>query len=242
MKRTSKNAWLARHSAIFLLAWLASGIALGDGVVVSKIYDPYVQPLETEIEWRFVDQRNDILPDLQKQSLGFGRSLSDRWAAEAYLIATKGIGESLSVTAYELEAKWQLTEQGEYAVDWGLLFELEREIERNAWEASTQLLAVRDIGRTTLTANLGLIYEWGERVQNEIETTFRMQARYRLKESFQPSIELHAGQDTTAAGPAFSGLLRAAGGKKLRWELGLFAGIGESSPNQVLKMNLEYEF
>ncbi len=234
------------HGRLGLLAIVHALIlpatVLADGIVVNKIYDPYVQPLETEIEWRIVDQRDDTRPDVQKQSLGFGRSLSDRWAAEVYAIASKGGGESLSVNAFELEAKWQLTEQGEYAADWGLLFELEREIESNSWEASTQLLAVRDLGRTTVTANLGLIYEWGERVQNEIETTFRVQARYRLKESFEPSIELHVGQDTTALGPSFSGLVRVADGKKLRWELGLFAGISEKSPDQILKANLEFEF
>lgn len=223
-------------------ALILPGAVLADGVVVSKIYDPYVQPLETEIEWRIVSQRDDTLPDLQRQSLGLGRSLSDRWAAEVYVIASKGLGESLSADAFELEARWQLTEQGEYAVDWGLLFELEREIKSNAWEASTQLLAVRDLGRTTVTANLGLIYEWGERVQNEIESTFRLQARYRMKESFEPSIELHVGQDTTALGPSFSGLLRVADGQKLRWELGLFAGVSEKSPDQILKANLEFEF
>ncbi len=237
-----RNATRLIGPAALCLGLLSPCAGLADGFVVSKIYDPYVQPLETEIEWRLVSQRDDTLSDLQKQSLGFGRSLSDRWAAEVYAIASKGVGESLSISAYELEAKWQLTEQGEFAADWGLLFELEREIERNAWEASTQLLVVRDIGRTTVTANVGLTYEWGERVQNEVESTFRMQARYRLHAAFEPSIELHVGQDTTALGPSFNGLFRVADGRKLRWELGLFAGLNERSPDQILKANLEFEF
>lgn len=227
---------------LFLVVFLISGSAVADGVIVSKIYDPYVQPLETELEWRFVNQRDDNFPDVLKHSVGFGRSLSDRWAMEVYAIAARSLGESLSVDAYELEAKWQLTEQGEYAFDWGLLFELERDIEKNAWEASTQLLAARDLGRMTVTANLGLIYESGERVQDEIETTLRLQARYRLKETFEPSIEVHVGQNTTAVGPMIGGLYRVGNGKKLRWELGMFAGIGESSPDRILKANLEYEF
>jgi len=225
-----------------VVALFISSLAVADGVVVSKIYDPYVQPLETEIEWRFVSQRDDAIPDVQKHSIGIGRSLSDRWAGEIYAISVKGVGESISVNAYELEAKWQLTEQGEFAFDWGLLFELERDIEQNAWEVSTQLLAARDLGRMTVTGNLGLIYEGGKRIENEIETTLRLQARYRLQETFEPSLEVHVGQDTTAAGPLISGLFRIGQGRKLRWELGVFAGLSERSPDQIVKANLEFEF
>ena len=224
------------------LILLLPGAAAADGVVVSKIYDPYVQPLETEIEWRFVSQNEERNPDVQKHSIGFGRSLSDRWAVEVYAIAQKSLGENLSVDTYEFEAKWQLTEQGEFAVDWGLLFELEREIEENAWEVSTQLLASRDFGKSTVTANFGIIYEWGERIQNEFESTLRLQMRYRLNESFEPAIELHVGQDTSAIGPAIGGLFRLSGARKLRWEIGVFAGISENSPDQILKANLEFEF
>jgi len=225
-----------------MLAALPFNTAVADGIVVSKIYDPYVQPLETEIEWRFVSQDSERDPDIQKQSIGVGRSLTDRWAVEFYAIAKKGSGESLSVDAYELEAQWQLTEQGEYAVDWGLLFELEREINANAWEFAATLLAARDFGRTTVTANFGLIYEGGERIKNEFESILRMQMRYRMKETFEPSLEVHVGQDTTAIGPTIGGLMRVSGGRKLRWDLGLFAGITERSPDHILKANIEFEF
>jgi len=229
-------------TAALILTALLCNTAVADGIVVSKIYDPYVQPLETEIEWRFVAQNSDTDPDAQKHSIGIGRSLTDRWAVEFYVIATGHSGESLSVDAYELEAQWQLTEQGEYAFDWGLLFELEREVDANAWEVAATLLASRDLGRTTVTANVGLIYEGGERVEDEIESILRMQMRYRMKETFEPAVELHVGQDTTAIGPTISGLVRVSNGRKLRWDLGLFAGITERSPDQILKANIEFEF
>ena len=229
-------------NAFYSLILLLPTIVVADGVVVDKVYDPYVQPLETEIEWRFISQNQDSIPDVQLHSLGFGRSLSDRWAVEIYAIAQKSLGESLSIDTYEVEAKWQLTEQGEFSVDWGLLFELEREIEENAWEASAQLLASRDFGKLTAIANFGVIYEWGERVQNEIETTLRVQTRYRLTEKFEPGMELHVGQNTTALGPVFSGLVRVSRGRSVRWDLGVFAGLSESSPDHILKANIEFEF
>lgn len=234
-----KGAW---WFGTIVVALSTPGICVADGIVVDKIYHPYVQPLETELEWRTVIQQDDQRPDLQKHSLGFGRSLSDRWAIELYAIAQKGLGESLSVDTYELEAKWQLTEQGEYAVDWGMLFELEREVEDNAWELATSLLASRDFGRFTTTANLGLVYEWGQGISNEFETVFHAQARYRMQEVFEPAVELHIGQNTRAIGPAITGLLRASQGRKLRWELGIFVGIDSDSPDQTVKANVEFEF
>lgn len=217
-------------------------IVVADGIVVDKIYDPYVQPLETEIEYRFVAQSDDQYPDAQVHSLGFGRSLSDRWAIELYAIAQRGLGESLSMDAFELEAKWQLTEQGEYAFDWGLLFELERQIEQNAWEVSSKLLATRDFGRTTATANLGVIYEWGERTSTEIETSFGLQVRYRWREAMEPLLEIHVGQGTVAVGPGLSGVIRAAKGRKLRWEIGAFRDLEGNGAEHIVKANVEFEF
>ncbi len=216
--------------------------ANADGVVVGKVYDPYVQPLENELEWRLIDQRDDPLPDLQKQYFGFGRSISDQWAWELYAIGQKGAGESFSINTYEAELKWQLTEQGEFAFDWGLLFELERETDNNAWEFAANLLGSRDFGKVTATANLGLIYEWGEGRSNEFETALRIQTRYRLMQALEPAIELHLGQDTIALGPALTGLVRGSNGRKLRWEFGVFAGMDNQSPDRIIKANVEFEF
>lgn len=216
--------------------------AAADGIVVEHIYDPYVQPLETEIELRSILQSDDILGDVQKHSFGVGRSLSDRWAMEFYAIGSKTDGESISVDAYELEAKWQITEQGEFAFDWGMVFELERETGDDIWELSTALISSRDFGSWTGTANLGLVYEWGSGVEDEFETRFHLQARYRLKEALEPAIELHMGQDTVALGPALTGLRRLSPGKKFRWEAGIFWGLDTESPDQTFKLNFEFEF
>jgi len=234
---------MSRCRSFGMLAGIAfSRVALADGIVVDKIYDPYVQPLETEIEWRAVLESDDELSDAQKHSFGVGRGLSDRWAVEIYAVGVKAGDERVSLSAYELEAKWQLTEQGEFSADWGMVFELERENRAEIWEASATLVSSRDFGRWTTTANLGLIYEWGHGVISEFETSLRAQARYRLKETLEPAIELHLGQDTAALGPALTGLVRLSPGKKLQWEAGVFWGMDNESPDQTIKLNVEFEF
>ena len=226
--------------AIVLAAVPAAASA--DGVVVDRVYDPYVQPLEREIELRSVLQFDDDTFDIQKHSLGFGRSLSDRWAVELYAIGSRTSGDSLDLDAFELEFKWQLTEQGEYAIDWGTVFELERDHDADLWEFSASLLAGRDFGRWTGLANLALVYEWGSNFDNEMETELHLQSRYRLRESVEPALELHLGQDTAVLGPALIGLRRLSPGKKLRWEAGIFFPLDDKSPDSAVKLNFEYEF
>lgn len=216
--------------------------ALADGVVIDRIYDPYVQPLESEFEWRLINERDNNLDDIQKQFFGFGKSLSDRWAVEIYAIGLKQGGDSLSFNNYELEAKWQLTEQGEYTFDWGMLFELERQVDENRWEFASSLLTSRDFGRWTATTNIGVLVEWGKQISNEVESTLHARVRYRLKQAFEPGFEVHVGQDTVAVGPWIGGLVRLSAGKKLRWELGYFAGFDEQSADQNIKANIEFEF
>ncbi len=239
----SRKARRVATSAVAAIS-LIPALAVADGLVVDRVYDPYVQPLETEFEWRSIIQSDDDLGGPQKHSFGVGRGWTDRWATELYVIGAKSSGESISVDAFELEAKWQLTEQGEYAFDWGMVFELERETEtaNDAWELSTTLIATRDFGKWIGTANVGLIYEWGNHIQNEIETLLRLHARYRFKESLEPAIELHMGQDTVALGPALTGLSRLSPGKKLRWEAGVFLGVDSDSPDRTFKLGIEYEF
>jgi hypothetical protein len=50
------------------------------------------------------------------------------------------------------------------------------------------------------------------------------------------------GQDTAVLGPATTGTYRFSPGKKLRWEVGMFFGLDSASPDQVARLNLEYEF
>lgn len=227
-----------------LAAW--APLALADGIVVDKVYDPYVQPLETEVEWRAVAMRDDEQDDLdsrQLHRLGLGRSFGERWFGEVYLIGKRDEDESFDIEGVELEAKKQLTAQGEYAADWGLLFELEREYgEEDKWEAATALITAREWGRWVGTANLFALYEWGDDIDNEFESQLRLQARYRLAEVFEPALELYAGQDTVGIGPVARGGLRFAGARRLYWEVGLIQGVTDDSPDQTLRLLLEYEF
>lgn len=224
------------------LSYASQGIT--DGVSIDKVYHPYVQLLEREIEYRMLYQQDsdEQLDGQQRHIFGFGWALSDRLFAELYTVGSDSYGNDMDLDAYELELKWQLTEQGEFDNDWGVLFELERGDGDDQWEAATTLIALREWRNWVLTGNFTAIYEWGDDVASEWETAFSGQFRYRYRATFEPAFELYVAQDTLGAGPVLTGAYRLGAGKKLNWELGVVLGLGKETADANWKLNLAYEF
>ncbi len=231
------------YSTVFITI-VFSQSALSDGLTIDKVYHPYVQLLETEIEYQFLHEQNanDEFNGRQRHKLGIGRALSDAFFAELSLIGSDNHGETIAVDAFEVELKWQLTEQGEYDNDWGVLFELEKEKSENSWETSVTLIGLHEWSDWILTGNLSLIYEWGDDIDNEWETAFASQLRYKYKQQLEPAIELYLGQDTKAMGPVLTGSYRLGVAKKMNWEFGVIFGMGSEMADATWKLNMEYEF
>jgi len=210
---------------------------------VGRVYHPYVEPLAREIELRanVIDDSSHEKHNDRKYWLAYGFSPLERWFVEAYVIARKENGESTEVDGFELEGLWQLTEQGEYWADWGMLFEIERETSDNVWEYAVAGLVEKEIGPTSLAANLHLIYESGSGIDNEFETYLAMQWRWRFREYLEPAIEYYKGDELNAVGPVALGMARL-GRQKVKWELGPIFGIDSKTPDLTWRMLLEYEF
>ena len=222
-------------NAIFILVALGVTSAVNaDGLAIDKVYHPYVQALEREIEWRMISADGE-----QKHRLGLGKSVSDRLFIEGYLILSNNED---SIDAYEAEAKWQLTEQGEYAVDWGVILELEKDRYDNNWELATGLLMEKEWGTWTGSANLWAIYEWGDTIKSELESALALQARYRYSRYFEPALEFYSGQNTRGLGPVVMGDIRFGAGKKLHWEVGSIVGLDSATPNNTWRFLTEFEF
>jgi hypothetical protein len=235
-----KQARLLFLSVLFI----GSGQSLEAGVVVDKIYHPYVQALEQELEWRTIyqDRQPSVADNSWLYQLAYGRSLSDRWFAEAYLVGGKSDEQSFDIEAYELEAKWQLTEQGEFWADWGILFELEKEASENVWEFATAVLVEKEWGKWSGAANFWVLNEWGSDIKNELNASLNLQARFRYSRAFEPAIEFYSGRDTRGLGPALLGQVKMGNKQLLSWEFGVIFGLDSKSPNRTLRFLLEFEF
>jgi len=240
---------LSRHSLAAVATMVAigslhPGAAHADGSSVDKVYHPYVQALERELELRFIGQNDDRTPggDGKIVRFGAGRSWSDRWMTEAYLIGQSDDDSSFSIEAFELEAKLQLTEQGEFWADWGMLFEVEREWADDIWEISGAVLALKEWGRWVTTANLALLYESGDRIDNEWETSLAFQGRYRVSRYFEPALEFYSGEDTRGLGPVATGTVRIGLRAQLRWEAGVILGLDSKTADETYRAMFEFEF
>jgi hypothetical protein len=211
------------------------------GVAIDKVYLPYVQPLEKELEYRMLSS-NSGGEQSSQHKLGYGASVTESWFAEVYLIGEK-TDEEFILSDYEVEAKLQLTEQGEFYIDWGLLFELEKSANGlDVWEASTGILAVKSFRKISVVANAFLVQEWGRDIENEFEQKGALKMRYRLQPEFEPGIELYAGNGGAAIGPVIMGRIKVASQQKLFWQLGMLFDNDNQGSQRVFQLQLEYEF
>lgn len=211
---------------------------------VSRVYDPYVQATEREIEVRTIFQTDDnpLEDNILRQSIGYGFSINDRVYTEAYVIGSRLPDRSFDLEAYEIEAKIQLTEQGQYSTDWGIIFEYGRQISESIAEVASILVASRQWGDWVGTLNLGLEYEFGSNIQDELDRFAFAQWRYRYRESFEPGIEFYADEFTRGLGPVITGTIRDKRSNKWYWEAGIIAPLNDTTPDQTFRFLLEYEF
>jgi hypothetical protein len=230
-------------------AALAVGACAGswcyaDGLVVDKVYHPYVDALTTEAEWRsiFQDPQPAIANPAQVHQASLGHSIGMRSFAELYLIGTKDHGNGFNTQALEFELKHQLTEQGEYSADWAVLVEFEKKLNVDVEEFTMGLITEKEFGRFSGAANLFLIEEWGDDINREFETALATQLRYRYRRELEPAIEFYAGQETQALGPVLQGDVRMGVRKNLHWESGVIFGLDSASPDKTLRFLFEYEF
>jgi len=228
------------HFSSFLLL---ISVCFSVSAEIDRVYHPYVEAYKSEIEYRMLykNDKNPVRDGTQIHRLSFGHSLTERFSMEAYAIAKNLPTKSFSIDAYELEGKLQLTEQGEFWSDWGLLFELERDTEINKWETGLGVLWEKEWGDIVTTANFFIDYEFGSGVQNEFETAFHSQVKYRWSRYFEPAIELYMDEETRGLGPIFLGSKKV-GVNKIKWELGFIFSFDDKTANQNLRFHLDYEF
>ncbi len=228
-----------------LLFILFNSFCFADNSFIDKVYHPYVQPHEREFEFRWgieKDNENIRQDNTQQYRLAYGQSLSENWFTELYLVGSKKSSHNLTLSALEVESLWQITEQGEYYADLGMLLEFEYERDIHIKEVSSALLIEKEWGRWVGTANLYLIYEWGSQIDNELETAMAVQTRYRWSRSLEPAIEFYSSDTSEGLGPVLLGDIKLSGKKKIHWEAGVIWALDNKTPDKTLKLSLEFEF
>jgi high-affinity iron transporter len=173
------------------------------------------------------------------------------WLAELLVKYERAPGEGIDATEIASENIFQLTEQGKYWMDFGLLAEYVYSLEDGAANAvEVGLLGQKDFGQNEVRVNL--LFEQALESGTDLEMAYRWQYRYRLDERFEPGIEMYGGlgewgkfgsfdDHEQQLGPAMFGRFRTANGA-IRYELGMLFGLTNETPDTTVRFLLEYEF
>lgn len=217
------------------------------------VYSPLVEEGEIAVELRghydFDDDKSIDGAQAYKAEVEWAPTAW--WLTEVVVKYERAPGEDLDATEIASENIFQLTDQGKYWMDFGLLAEFVYSLEdggANALELG--LLGQKDFGANEVRVNL--VFEQELESGADLEMEYRWQYRYRLDERFEPGVEMYGGlgewgefgsfdDHEQQLGPAMFGKFRTAGGA-IKYELGLLFGLTDETPDTTLRFLLEYEF
>lgn len=209
---------------------------------VDKVYHPYVEQDTYEFETRVISLLDsELAASFSIYRFGFGKDISESLFVEFYLIGARENSHNVEVEAYEIEALYQFTEQGEYWVDVGFLFEIERERNSKEWEGNFALLLEKEFGKWSAALNIHNQYLFEDDERHEWEFNQAFQLRYRYQSSFEPGFEIYSDKDNLYVGPVILGQIKLAN-SKLNWEVGVDMELNHSKSESVLRALFEWEF
>lgn len=237
-----------RRLAAALLACallLVSGASYADDFIV---YSPYVTKGQNELEIRGIQQRdgNPALDGARSYEVSIAHAVTGWWRPEIYLgeyQRTPGSGQRL--VGNEFENVFQLTPQGEYWADLGLL--LSYGYSREPGVASTiefGPLLEKQSGRIDQRLNLIWEKQVGGGADNKYALRTAYSLAYRVTRAFAPGFEayLRPADNAYQAGPIVRGELVTAPGSELEYRFGVVFGLNAAAPQQTFMAQLEYEF
>ncbi len=245
---TRKNGGKPRVAlASPLIAIVAAGLLYSGQLSASHIiYSPIVDYGETEVEFRGHDDfdNDDAKDGAAKYKFDFGRGVKPRWFTEIVLEYEDPAQGSGELTEVAWENIVQLTEQGQYAADWGLLLEYAHALE-DAEKDKLEFgpLVQMELGRQLWTSNLVFEKEIGNNSSNEFEWEFATRLQRRISPVFEPALELYTNEDELQIGPALLGKTRF--GERhtgFAWEAAVLAGLTHDTPDLTVRLLLEAEF
>ena len=154
-----------------------------------KIYSPYVEPGELEIE--YFGSRS--VGDAQQQQFSVGYGVTERWKTELYSKFDKDSGDKLTFDEWEWENIFQLTERGEYWLDVGASVAYEWTPQNNkADTVETRLLLAKDFNKTSHVLNVIAEKQVGSGPKENLEGKLLWSSRYTYSKYFEPGFEIES--------------------------------------------------
>lgn len=261
MKRFDRPSAVKTTRAV--VATFGFALPLGAALIVTPtpahaahtVYSPIVEEGEIAIEFRGhhdFDSADDK-DGGEQHKLELEYAPTAWWLTEVLGEWEKEPNEDLEATEVAWENIFQLTEQGKYWADFGLLAEYAHSLEDGAKDAiELGVLAEKQFSRSVATVNLLAEREFEHGADAEVE--YAMRWRYRLNQAFEPGLELygefgdwgHFGRlkdHQHELGPAALGKIHSANGRSaFAYQTALLFGLTHDAPDTTLRLQLEYEF
>jgi high-affinity iron transporter len=224
------------------------------GEAAHVVYSPVVEEGEIAVEFRGhydFDSRDDV-DGSQQHKLELEYTPTAWWRTELLGEWESEGGESLEATEVAWENVFQLTPQGKYWMDFGVLAEYAHSLEDDGEDAiELGLLGEKQFTSTVLTANLIFEREFESGADTEMEYAARY--RWRVSQAFEPGIELYGGLGDWGAngslndnehqlGPSLMGKLQTGERSAFKYEAAVLFGLTQESPDTTVRFLLEYEF
>ena len=218
------------------------------------VYTPAVEYGEKEVEFKLGSARKADDPRESSASIGFGYGATEWWFTEASLKYRRANNQAAGYDAVEWENKFQLTETGRYPVDAGFLLEVERpKNHAEGWEVTWGPLFQTEFGKIQVNANA--LFQRSYRAEAPGQTTFlyQWQAKYRWLQRFEFGLQgfgatgrwndwAPKAERSHRIGPAVFGKLPIGDRQAVRYNAAWLRETSGSAPENVIRMQIEYEF
>ena len=236
------------RAALPLLALLALAGALAppraEAGPAAKVYRPVVEYGETEVELRGGYIKDDGPANTaQAYVLDLGHGITPWWFTEAVLEMEKAPDGEFEVEELEWENIFQLSEPGEYFLDYGLFAELKMPLEGGLpYAVEIGPMFQKEVGRLVNNLNLLAEREFGDNALKETEIGYRLQSRYRSGTAVDFGVQGFGEENAHLLGPALFGQGRLGEGYKLKWDAAVLAGLTRDAEDFRFRWQFELEF
>ncbi|MHB8476180.1 MAG: hypothetical protein ACYDBZ_07840 [Steroidobacteraceae bacterium] len=193
--------------------------------------------------------------------LGVGVGITGHWFTELAIEYRKKQSMAAGLDAAEWENTFQFGEPGQWPVDVGMVFNLERPFNTLSNSLTKDTPSVRfgpllqkQYGKVQANFNLIFVHHFQSTAYPEAQLRYQSQIKYRYTEPLEFGVQafgkLGAGSQTLSSysdqvhrvGPVVLGRFAIPGERSLSYNAALLLGTTPHSPDRTLRVQIEYEF
>jgi len=250
----NKSLFFSRTLAIFLCTIACNRDALAG--VADYVFTPAVEYGEREIDIKFGSAALPAGNSAQVASVGLGFGAKEYWFTEVYFKQERS--GNVTASLLEWENKFQFSDPGEYAVDTGLVTELEAPLSADIpWEAKIGALFQTEFGRLQMNVNLLFKRAFGKADPSGAPYTtnfgYQLQAKYRWQPVMEFGVQClgdmgewnnwdEKAKQNRRIGPAVFGKFASGNRQIIKYNAAWLTGVTDAAPGHTFRMQVEYEF